>query len=98
MNHERILKVLVEPHVSEKSSIVGDLYNQVVFKVLPDASKPEVKAAVESLFDVQVKNVNIVNIKGKQKRFGRVPGKRNGVRKAYVTLMPGQEIEFGGVE
>jgi len=98
MNQERILKVLLEPHVSEKSSIVGDLYNQVVFKVLPDASKPEIKAAVESLFDVQVKDVNIVNIKGKQKRFGRIPGSRSGMKKAYVTLMPGQEIEFGGVD
>jgi len=96
MNQERILKVLVEPHVSEKSSVVGELYNQVVFKVLPGASKPEVKAAVESLFDVQVTDVNIVNIKGKQKRFGRMDGRRSSVKKAYVTLMPGQEIDFAG--
>jgi len=96
MNQERILKVLVEPHVSEKSSIIGELHNQVVFKVLPDASKPEVKAAVESLFDVLVKDVNIVNIKGKRKRSGRIAGRRSSVKKAYVTLMPGQEIEFAG--
>ncbi len=98
MNQERMFKVLREPHVSEKSSIAADTHNQVVFKVAADATKPEIKAAVEALFDVQVKNVNVVNLAGKRKRFGRIPGRRSGSRKAYVTLMPGNEIDFAGAE
>jgi large subunit ribosomal protein L23 len=94
MNQERLLKVLVEPHVSEKSAIVGDAHNQVVFKVTPDATKSEIKAAVEQLFDVTVETVNVVNLKGKRKRFGRLEGHRSGVRKAYVRLAEGQEIDF----
>jgi large subunit ribosomal protein L23 len=94
MNQERILKVLVAPHISEKATVVGDLNNQVVFKVLSDATKPEVRRAVETLFDVKVKAVNVVNIKGKRKRLGRTPGRRANLRKAYVTLMPGHEIDF----
>jgi len=90
MNQERLLKVLVAPVISEKSTMV----NQALFEVLPDANKVEVKAAVELLFKVQVKSVQILNLKGKQKRFGRFMGKRNDVRKAYVTLAEGQEINF----
>jgi large subunit ribosomal protein L23 len=96
MNQERILRVLVEPHISEKATILGDLSNQVVFKVLADATKPEVKKAVETLFSVKVKAVNLLNIKGKRKRLGRTPGRRSDLRKAYVTLMPGHEIDFAG--
>lgn len=98
MNQERLLKVLLAPHVSEKSAIMADASEQYVFKVVKDATKTEVKAAVESLFDVEVKSVNMINVKGKKKVFkGRV-GKRNDVRKAIVRLAPGQEIDFMGAE
>ena len=86
MNQERLLKVLVAPVISEKSTMVAEKLNQACFV--------EVKAAVELLFKVQVKSVQILNLKGKQKRFGRFMGKRNDVRKAYVTLAQGQEINF----
>ncbi len=94
MNQERLMRVLVAPHVSEKSAIVGDASNQVVFKVAANATKSEIKAAVESLFSVTVEAVNVVNLKGKSKRFGRMEGRRSNVRKAYVRLAEGQEIDF----
>ena len=93
MNQERLLKVLVAPVISEKSTMVAEKLNQACFVVVPDANKAEVKA-VELLFKVQVKSVQILNLNGKQKRFGRFMGKRNDVRKAYVTLAQGQEINF----
>ena len=100
MNSERIYKVLLSPHVSEKAALQGDRANQVVFRVAPDATKPEIRQAVETLFEVKVDGVNIVNIQGKRKRFGRFQGRRNGVRKAYVRLAAGQEIDFveGGAD
>lgn len=91
---ERLYTVLKAPIVSEKSTMVADKNNQVAFRVLQDATKQEVKAAVELLFKVEVEKVSILNQKGKQKRFGRFDGKRNDVRKAYVSLKPGQEINF----
>ena len=94
MNQERLLKVLVAPVISEKSTMVAEKLNQAAFVVVPDATKAEVKAAVELLFKVQVKSVQILSLRGKQKRFGRFMGKRNDVRKAYVTLAQGQEINF----
>ncbi len=94
MNQERLLKVLLAPLVSEKASLATERCNQVVFKVAPDATKPEVKQAVEQLFEVEVQSVNICNIKGKSKRFGTRLGRRRGTRKAYVTLKPGQDIGF----
>ena len=94
MNQERLMRVLVAPHVSEKSAIVGDASNQVVFKVAANATKAEIKAAVESLFSVTVEAVNVVNLNGKSKRFGRMEGRRSNVRKAYVRLAEGQEIDF----
>ncbi|WP_024850331.1 50S ribosomal protein L23 [Hydrogenovibrio kuenenii] len=98
MSQERLLKVLLAPHVSEKSAILADTAEQYIFRVLPDATKPEVKKAVESLFDVKVQSVNMINIKGKKKVFkGRV-GKRNDIKKAVVRLAPGQEIDFVGAE
>lgn len=98
MSKERLLKVLLAPHVSEKSALMADASEQYVFKVVQDATKPEVKAAVESLFEVKVQSVNMVKIKGKKKVFkGRV-GKRNGIKKAIVRLAPGQEIDFVGAE
>lgn len=98
MNQERLLKVLLAPHVSEKSALMADASEQYVFKVAPDATKTEVKAAVESLFNVQVKTVNVLNVKGKKKVFKGRAGKRNDVRKAIVRLVPGQEIDFVGAE
>lgn len=94
MNQERLMKVLVGPIVSEKSTMIGEKHKQISFVVVPDATKYEVKAAVELLFNAKVSSVQILNLKGKQKRFGRYMGKRNDVRKAYVTLAEGQEINF----
>ncbi len=93
-NQERLMTILLAPVISEKSTLVADKYEQVAFKVASDASKPEVKAAVELMFKVQVESVSILNIKGKQKRFGRFMGRRSDVRKAYVSLKPGQNIDF----
>ena len=92
----RLMQVLVAPIVSEKATLVADKTNTVLFKVLQNATKPEIKAAVELLFNVKVQDVNVLNQKGKTKRFGKTVGRRDHVRKAYVTLMPGQELNFGG--
>lgn len=93
-NQERLLQVLVAPQISEKATYIADKNEQVVFIVTPDATKPEVKAAVEMLFKVQVKSVQIANLKGKSKRFGRGIGRRSDTKKAFVCLKPGQEINF----
>lgn len=93
MNKERLLKVLKAPHVSEKSAVAGEM-NQVVFRVASDATKPEIRRAVEMLFEVDVEEVRVVNIKGKNKRFGQVAGKRSDTRKAYVRLKEGQDIDL----
>lgn len=99
MNQERIYQVLHGPHVSEKSTVIADEANQVVFKVAVNATKREVKAAVEALFEVRVKDVRVVNVNGKRKSFGRVKGKRSDWKKAYVALEAGEELDFiGGVE
>lgn len=94
MNPERLMQVLVAPIVSEKSTMLADKRNQVAFRVLQDATKPEIKAAVELLFKVRVESVQVLNRAGKAKRFGRFQGRRRNVRKAYVSLAPGQEINF----
>jgi large subunit ribosomal protein L23 len=98
-NQERLLKVLLGPVVSEKSTFVGEKNNQYTFRVASDATKPEVKAAVELLFStkdkkVQVQSVQIANVKGKQKRSGRFTGRRSDWKKAYVRLAQGQDIDF----
>ncbi len=93
-NQERLLQVLVAPQISEKATYVADKNEQVIFIVTPDATKPEVKAAVELLFKVQVESVQIANLKGKIKRSGRGMGRRSDIRKAFVCLKPGQEINF----
>ena len=98
MNQERLMKVLLAPHVSEKSTNVADRVNQHVFRVLPDATKTEVAQAIKLLFKVEVARVRVLNIKGKHKRFGMRPGRRTGWRKAYVTLKPGHDIDFAGGE
>lgn len=92
----RLAQVLVAPIVSEKATTVGEKNNQVLFKVLRDATKPEIKAAVELMFKVEVASVQTVNQKGKTKRFGRSIGRRDHVKKAYVSLKPGQELNFSG--
>ena len=95
-SQDRLMQVLIAPQISEKSTFVGEKNNQWVFRVRPDATKPEIKAAVELLFKVEVDKVSVVNIKGKTKRFGRSVGRRDHVRKAYVCLKPGQELNFSG--
>jgi large subunit ribosomal protein L23 len=92
----RLMQVLVAPIVSEKATMAAEKSNAVLFKVLQDATKPEIKAAVELLFNVKVQAVNVLNQKGKSKRFGKTTGRRDHVRKAYVTLQAGQELNFGG--
>jgi large subunit ribosomal protein L23 len=92
----RLMSVLVAPIVSEKATMVGEKSNAVTFKVLQDATKPEIKAAVELMFKVEVQGVSVLNIKGKSKRFGKSMGRRDHVRKAYVTLKAGQELNLIG--
>ncbi|MFN4327324.1 MAG: 50S ribosomal protein L23 [Limnobacter sp.] len=94
MNTQRLMKILLAPIVSEKSTMLADKYEQVAFKVCADATKDEIKAAVELMFRVEVEAVRVINRAGKQKRFGRTMGRRSDVRKAYVSLKAGQEINF----
>ena len=99
MNQERLLKVILAPHVSEKSTISAELSDTLVFKVATDADKTEIKSAVEQLFEVEVTGVRTVNVKGKTKRHGVRMGKRKDWKKAYVTLKEGHDIDFvGGAE
>jgi large subunit ribosomal protein L23 len=93
-NSERLALVLLAPIVSEKGTYLADRHSQVIFKVLQDATKPEVKAAVEAMFKVAVESVQIANVGGKVKRFGQFTGRRRNWKKAYVCLKPGQEINF----
>ena len=95
-NTERLMTVLLAPVVSEKGTYVADKYEQVIFRVVQDATKPEIKAAVELMFKVEVASVQTVNQLGKVKRSGRTIGRRDHVKKAYVCLKPGQELNFSG--
>ena len=95
-NEGRLAQVLIAPIVSEKATYVAEKHNQVLFKVLRDATKPEIKAAVELMFKVEVAAVQTVTQKGKVKRFGRSTGRRDHVKKAYVSLKEGQQINIGG--
>lgn len=94
MNQERLLKVILAPVVSEKSNMLAEKRNQMVFKVLKDATKTEIKAAIELLFKVEVASVTTTTTKGKTKRFGRTLGRRSDVKKAYVSLVAGQELDL----
>ena len=97
MNQERLMRVIIAPVISEKATMVGELRRQVVFEVIPDATKAEIKAAVELLFKeqkVQVGAVNVVNVKGKEKRHGRFIGRRKAIKKAYVSLLGDADINF----
>ena len=96
MSQERLMKVLLSPVVSEKSAMVADKGRQYAFKVLPDANKAEIRRAVELMFEVNVEQVQVANVKGKAKRFGAIRGRRSDWKKAYVKLKPGQDIDFGG--
>ncbi|MBK8186835.1 MAG: 50S ribosomal protein L23 [Cellvibrio sp.] len=98
MNQERIYKVLLGPVISEKSAAAGEVANQVVFKVLADANKFEIKAAVEALFSKKVESVRVLNVKGKTKRTRYGVGTRSDWKKAYVRLEQGQEIDFASAE
>ncbi|MDR1064158.1 MAG: 50S ribosomal protein L23 [Azoarcus sp.] len=98
VSQERLLQVLLAPQISEKATWVADKNGQVIFRVASDAAKPEVKAAVEALFKVEVESVQVLNVKGKEKRKGRIAGRRKGWKKAFVSLKPGQEINFAGGE
>jgi large subunit ribosomal protein L23 len=93
-NEERLMKVLLAPVISEKATFVAEKNEQVVFLVTQDATKPEIKAAVEMLFKVEVASVQVANRAGKVKRTGRFVGRRNHTRRAFVSLKPGQEINF----
>jgi len=92
----RLMQVLVAPIVSEKATMIADKTNAVTFKVLQGATKPEIKAAVELMFKVEVTGVSVMNTKGKSKRFGKSMGRRDNIRKAYVMLKPGQELNLSG--
>lgn len=98
MNQERLYKVILGPVISEKTATVADSSNQVVFKVAKNAKKPEIRAAVEKLWDVKVQNVRVLNVKGKTKRTRYGIGQRSDWKKAYVRLEQGQEIDFAIAE
>ncbi len=93
-NQERLMQVILAPQVSEKATMVADKYQQIVFRVVGNATKPEIKAAVELMFKVEVAGVQVANVKGKVKRSGRMTGRRKDWKKAYVALKPGQELNF----
>ena len=95
---ERLMSVLLGPHLSEKSTRAGDRDKQVVFRVRRDSTKADIRRAVELLFDVKVEGVQVVSVKGKAKRFGKTPGRRQDWKKAYVSLAAGSDINFMGAE
>jgi large subunit ribosomal protein L23 len=95
---DRLMNVVLAPVVSEKSTLVADKNRQYVFRVADSASKPQVKAAIELLFKTKVQSVTVLNVKGKEKRFGRFMGRRRNWKKAYVRLAAGQEINFAATE
>jgi large subunit ribosomal protein L23 len=98
MNQERLMKIIVSAHVSEKSTTIADQHKQFVFRVLKDASKTEIKGAVELLFNVNVEGVQVVNVRGKTRRFGQILGRKKSWKKAYVSLQEGQDINFANTE
>ena len=98
LHDERLMTILVGPHVSEKASIIAEKNNQICFKVRRDSTKKEIAQAVEMMFEVKVDNVQVTNVRGKSKRFGQTMGKRADWKKAYVTLAEGHDIDFLGAE
>jgi large subunit ribosomal protein L23 len=97
-SNERLMLVLLAPQISEKSTFVGEKNNQYVFRVMADATKPEIKAAIELMFKKKVRAVQVANVKGKEKRSGKTIGRRRNWKKAYVSLMPGEEITYQAAE
>lgn len=98
LHQERLMNIVLGPHVSEKTTNMSDANNQVVFRVRKDSNKADIRRAVELLFDVKVEQVQVVNVRGKIKRFGQESGKRSDWKKAYVTLAEGHDIDFIGPE
>lgn len=96
MNDERLMKILLEPRVTEKSTFTVDKHRQFVFRVAPEATKPDIRKAVEKMFEVEVDSVQVLNVHGKSKMFRRARGKRRDWKKAYVRLKPGFDIDFIG--
>lgn len=94
MNAEKLLMVLREPHTSEKATVMAEKFKQFTFKVLKTATKLEIKLAVEQMFNVKVRSVSVLNVKGKKKRFKQTSGKRNDWKKAFVSLHPEYDIDF----
>lgn len=94
MNAEKLMMVLREPHTSEKATVMADKFKQFTFKVQKTATKDEIKQAVEHMFNVKVKSVSVVNVKGKRKRFKQISGKRSDWKKAFVSLQPNYDIDF----
>ena len=97
LDEERLYQIILKPVISEKSTGLADKHSQVVFQVKTDARKDEIRQAVEKLFAVKVKRVQVVNVRGKVKRFGKTPGARSSWKKAYVCLQDGQDIDFLGM-
>lgn len=95
---DRLMNVVLAPVVSEKSTFVADKNRQYVFRVADRATKPEIKAAVELMFKTKVEDVTVLNVRGKERRFGRLSGRRRNWKKAYVRLAEGQEINFAATE
>ncbi|HXY76094.1 MAG TPA: 50S ribosomal protein L23 [Steroidobacteraceae bacterium] len=94
MNREQLMSVLIAPHVTEKTSLAMQNHNQYTFRVRRDATKTDIRKAVELMFDVKVAGVQVVNEPGKQRRFGRIAGRTQDWKKAYVSLTPGQTIDY----
>ena len=97
-NIDQLMNVVLAPVVSEKSTFVADKNRQYVFRVADHATKPEIKAAIELMFKTKVENVTVLNVHGKDRRFGRTVGRRRNWKKAYVRLAAGQEINFAATE
>lgn len=99
-NPERLMQVILAPQISEKATYIAEKHNQVIFRVIPDATKAEIKAAVELMWkaqNIEVEGVQVANVKGKEKRFGRFMGRRSNWKKAYVSIKSGQEINFAEI-
>jgi large subunit ribosomal protein L23 len=97
-NAAQLMTIVLAPVVSEKSTLVADKNRQYVFRVTDDATKPEIKAAIELMFKTKVEKVTVLNVHGKERRFGRMTGRRRSWKKAYVRLAEGQEINFAATE
>ena len=99
-SEDRLMQVLLKPQVSEKATFIVEKNNQIIFRVMQDATKPEIRAAVELMWKAQkieVTGVQVSNVKGKEKRFGRFMGRRTNWKKAYVSIKSGQEINFSEI-